>query len=122
MQIYADVTNREINVIGSSQAPALGAAMHAAVAAGEALGGYPDITVAASHMGGLRDMVYKPQPDNVQIYDALYQEYKRLYNYFGRGENNVMKQLRHLKRQVITSPATPDPTQFEGLERNALAK
>ncbi len=118
MQIYADVTNREISVIGSSQAPALGAAMHAAVAAGEALGGYPDITTAAGQMGSLRDLVYKPLPSNVPIYDALYQEYKLLYNYFGRGGNNVMKQLRNLKRQFKTNPAT-DPAQIENLsEKN----
>lgn len=100
MQIYADVTNREINIIRSSQAPALGSAMHATVAAGEALGGYPDIKTAAGYMGGLRDKLYRPDPTSVQIYQALYNEYKRLYDYFGRGENNVMKRLRKLQRQI----------------------
>ena len=100
MQIYADVINREINLIGSSQAPALGSAMHAAVAAGEASGGYRDITIAAAQMGSLREVVYRPNPANAQLYDLLYQEYKRLYNYFGRGENDVMKELRRLKRQA----------------------
>jgi L-ribulokinase len=44
MQIYADVTGREFRIIGSAQGPALGSAMHAAVAAGA----YPDIQAAAA--------------------------------------------------------------------------
>lgn len=39
MQIYADVTGREIKVAASTQTPALGAAMFAAVAAGAEAGG-----------------------------------------------------------------------------------
>ncbi len=115
MQIYADVTNREIKIIRSSQAPALGSAMHAAVAAGESLGGYPDIATAAHFMGGLRDKVYRPDSASVEIYQALYSEYKRLYDYFGRGENNVMKRLREIRRHTDkTNPAgsnaKPAPT------------
>ena len=47
MQIYADVTNREIKVAASKQTPALGAAMFGAVAAGAAAGGYDSIVEAA---------------------------------------------------------------------------
>ncbi|HEX2911512.1 MAG TPA: ribulokinase [Chloroflexia bacterium] len=112
MQIYADVTGREISLIRSSQAPALGAAMHAAVAAGEELGGYRDITTAARKMGGLRDQVYRPDPASVQVYDELYQEYKRLYDYFGRGENNVMKRLRRIKRETRTNSPADEQTQL----------
>jgi L-ribulokinase len=123
MQIYADVTNREISQIGSSQAPALGSAMHAAVAAGEELGGYRDINTASRHMGGLREVVYRPNPAHAPIYEVLYQEYKRLYNYFGRGENNVMKQLRHLKRQSRTNSTAADQAQFVDLhERSSLVR
>ena len=47
MQIYADVTRLPLSVIGSEQGPALGSAIHAAVAAGA----YPDVPPAAQAMG-----------------------------------------------------------------------
>jgi L-ribulokinase len=100
MQIYADVTNREFNIVKSAQAPALGSAMHGAVAAGAARGGYDDIFAAAQAMGGLKDEVYTPNPENVAVYDRLYADYKTLYDYFGRGGNDVMKRLRALRREM----------------------
>ncbi|GAB4424049.1 MAG: ribulokinase [Anaerolineae bacterium] len=96
MQIYADVTGREFRTIGSAQGPALGSAMHAAVAAGA----YPDIQAAAQSMGKLKDEVYRPIPENQAIYDKLYAEYVTLHDYFGRGENDVMKRLRKIRNQV----------------------
>ena len=100
MQIYADVTGREFKVARSRQAGALGSAMHAAVAAGPQAGGYKDIVAAAAKMAHLTDKVYRPQPQNQAIYDRLYAEYVRLYDYFGRGQNDVMKVLKHIKSQV----------------------
>ena len=103
MQIYADVTNREFSVIKSALGGALGAAMHGAVAAGGAAGGYDDIYAAAAKMGGIKDEIYRPNAANVAIYDQLYAEYSKLYDYFGRGENDVMKRLRNLRRAVLNS-------------------
>jgi L-ribulokinase len=97
MQIYADVTNREIKIADSKQTPALGAAMFAAVAAGSENGGYDTITEAAQTMGRVKDETFKPIPENVAIYEKLYQEYSKLHDYFGRGENDVMKRLKALK-------------------------
>lgn len=101
MQIYADVTNREMGIVRSPQASAVGAAMHGAVAAGPEAGGYADIFAAAEKMGGLKDEVYRPIPEHVAIYDRLYADYKTLYDYFGRGQNDVMKRLRALRREVL---------------------
>ena len=101
MQIYADVTNREFRIVKSAQAPALGSAMHGAVAAGADAGGYADIYAASEAMGGLKDEIYSPIPANVAIYDRLYAEYSQLYTTFGRGENDVMKRLREIKREVL---------------------
>ncbi len=101
MQIYADVTGLEIRLAGSSQTPALGSAMFAAVAAGEAAGGYDSIVDAAAAMARLSDVVYRPNPAHRSTYDALYAEYRRLHDYFGRGENDVMKTLKRLRDEAI---------------------
>jgi L-ribulokinase len=100
MQIYADVTNREIRISGSPQAPALGSAMFGAVAAGAKEGGYDSIVEAAGAMGKLKDVVYKPVSANVAAYEKLFAEYRILHDYFGRGENNVMKRLKEIKKLV----------------------
>lgn len=95
-QIYADVTGRTLRLAGSSQAPALGSAMHAAVAAGV----YPNIDAAADVMGKLKDTVVEPIAANKAVYDQLYADYKTLYDYFGRGQNDVMKRLKQIRREV----------------------
>ncbi|MBA2941538.1 ribulokinase [Paenibacillus sp. CGMCC 1.16610] len=100
MQIYADVTNREIKVADSKQTPALGAAMFGAVAAGAANGGYDSIVDAAQKMARVRKDTFKPIPENVAVYEKLYQEYSKLHDYFGRGENDVMKRLRAIREEA----------------------
>jgi len=97
MQIYADVTGREIKVVGTSQAGALGSAMHGAVAAGAAAGGYDTIQQAAARMAHLKDEAYRPNAANKRVYDQLYAEYVTLHDYFGRGANDVMKRLKRIK-------------------------
>ncbi len=96
MQIYADVTQRSIGVVRAEQAPAQGAALHGAVAAGA----YANILDAARAMGGLKDEAFVPNAANKAIYDELFTEYKKLYDYFGRGANNVMKTLKRMKREA----------------------
>ena len=98
MQIFSDVTGRTIKIARSGQAGALGSAMHAAVAAGPAAGGYATIADAAGAMAGLKNKVYTPNADNHAVYDKLFAEYELLHDYFGRGANNVMKRLRALRQ------------------------
>jgi L-ribulokinase len=100
MQIYADVTNREIKIADSKQTPALGAAMFGAVAAGVENGGYDSIVEAAKNMARVRKETFKPIPENVAVYEKLYQEYSKLHDYFGRGENDVMKRLKSIKENT----------------------
>jgi L-ribulokinase len=94
MQIYADVTNLPLSVIGSEQGPALGSAMHAAVAAKA----YDDIHAAAKAMGSVKRGVYLPIPDNVEAYERMFVEYQELHDYFGRGANEVMHRLKARRR------------------------
>jgi len=100
MQIYADVSGREIMVSASKQTPALGSAMFGAVAAGMVAGGYDSIYDAAQTMAHLKAETFKPIPENQKVYEKLFAEYLRLHNYFGRGENNVMKTLKQIKSEV----------------------
>jgi L-ribulokinase len=103
MQIYADVTRRPLSVIGSAQGPALGAAIHAAVAAGE----YPDIAAASAAMGNVRRGVYRPDPARSDRYDLLYEEYRQLHDYFGRGGNEVLHRLRRIRDAALADqPST----------------
>ena len=104
MQIYADVLRRPLSVIGSEQGPALGSAIHAAVAAGV----YPDVPAAAQAMGKLQREVYHPDLANAAVYDELYAEYLTLHDYFGRGGNDSMHRLRALRDRVRASAGDPD--------------
>ena len=97
MQIYADVFNMPIKVTSSEQTVAVGSAMFGAVAAGTAAGGYGTIAEAAECMAATRYTTYTPIPENVAVYKRLFDEYKKLYAYFGK-ENHVMKTLKEMKR------------------------
>ena len=100
MQLYADVLGRPISVATSAQAPALGSAIHAAVAAGS----YPDVPAAAASMGSVKRDAYLPDAERHTAYTALYQEYSRLHDYFGRAEavggNEVMHRLRAIRDEA----------------------
>ena len=98
MQIYADVLRMPIHISGSPQAPALGSAIFGAVAAGEAAGGFATVEEASEHMGKLKEIVYIPNESESAIYEKLFAEYTLLHNTFGRGENDVMKRLKALKK------------------------
>lgn len=94
MQIYADVTDREIKITSSRQASALGAAMFGALAAGNKSGGYDSIEEAVTHMASIEKKTYLPIPENAEVYNQLFTEYRKLHDYFGRGDNQVMERLR----------------------------
>ncbi|MCU0748003.1 MAG: ribulokinase [Akkermansiaceae bacterium] len=100
MQIYADVTGCEMRVSRSSQACALGSAIGAAVIAGA----HPDFKTAQAAMTGLKEISFKPIPENQAIYQKLYDLYRELHDAFG-GVNpsanlgHIMKDLLALKAQ-----------------------
>ncbi|WP_121255740.1 ribulokinase [Nocardioides ferulae] len=96
MQVYADVLNLPLSTIRSTQGPALGSAIHAAVAAGV----HPDVHAAAAAMGGVDRGSYTPIPENVKAYDALYAEYRALHDHFGRAES-AMHRLKTIRREAL---------------------
>ncbi|GID27728.1 ribulokinase [Paractinoplanes brasiliensis] len=97
MQIYADVLRRPFSVASSEQAPALGSAIHAAVAAGA----YPDVAAAAEAMGKVERDVYQPRAADADVYDQLYAEYSELHDYFGRGPNETLHRLRKIRNEAL---------------------
>ncbi|MEY9965355.1 L-ribulokinase [Streptacidiphilus sp. MAP12-16] len=104
MQIYSDVLRRPINVIGSEQGPALGSAIHAAVAAGA----YPDIRTASTAMGRINLAVHTPDHDRADVYDRLFAEYRELHDHFGRGGSDAMHRLRALRDAALTDRTEDD--------------
>jgi L-ribulokinase len=100
MQIFSDITGKEILVAESGQASALGSAMFGAVAAGSKAGGYDNINDAAKKMARVKDESFKPNKDNHAVYKKLYAEYEILHDYFGRGANDVMKRLKQIKANI----------------------
>jgi L-ribulokinase len=103
MQIYADVTGREMLVAASGQACALGAAVAAAVAAGKAKGGHATFPEAMTAMTGVKTAVYKPIPANHAVYNQLFDLYRQLHDAFGgvktKDLGNVMKELLRIQKE-----------------------
>lgn len=105
MQIYADVTGREMKLSRSAQSSALGSAIAGAVAAGKACGGYETIVEAQAAMCGVKEAGYKPISENHRLYQQLYGLYRQLHDAFGlpgwSGKlGNVMKELLDIKDSV----------------------
>ncbi|MCW2607686.1 MAG: ribulokinase [Frankiales bacterium] len=96
MQVYSDVLRRPLSALTSEQGPALGSAIHAAVAAGL----YPDVRAASEAMGRVERDVYVPDAGAADVYDELFAEYTLLHDHFGRGANDVMHRLRALRRRA----------------------
>ena len=102
MQIYADVTGREMKVSRSAQTCALGSAVAAAVVGGA----HPDYDAAQTAMCGIKDVTYKPIEKNHEVYKKLYILYKQLHDAFGLESfsgkmANVMKDLLKIKDQAV---------------------
>lgn len=107
MQIYADVTGRPLHIAGSTETPAVGSAMFAAVAAGPELGGYASIQEAAQQMARLRDDMFVPNDAHRAVYDELYREYVRLHDLFGRGADPAIKTLRRIRQSALSDRGLP---------------
>jgi L-ribulokinase len=103
MQIYADVLGLPIHIAGSEHGPAHGSALFAAVAAGC----YPDVQSASAAMKQPFLKTYEPCESSRKIYDALFAQYKQLYQYFGQGGNDVMKVLMDIRQGAGTEEAKP---------------
>jgi len=95
VQIYADVIGLPLEICSSPLASAIGAAMLGAVAGGA----HPDVAAAAAAMAPALSKTVAPDPGRRAVYDALYAEYVRLVDYFGRAEDSPLKRVRALREQ-----------------------
>ncbi|OHB55373.1 MAG: ribulokinase [Planctomycetes bacterium GWF2_42_9] len=105
MQIYADITGREMKVSRSSQSCALGSAIAAAVVAGKKAGGYDNFASAQKAMCGVKAKTYKPNAKNQKVYAEMYKLYKKMHDSFGVKDSkivlsDVMKKMLELKEQA----------------------
>ncbi|MEV4490822.1 ribulokinase [Micromonospora coxensis] len=98
LRIYADVLRRPLHVLDAAHPAALGAAIHAATAAGA----YPDVESASAAMGAPHRETYHPDPARAAAYDDLYAEYRALHDHFGRGGTDVLHRLRALRHRALS--------------------
>ena len=94
MQLIADVLGKEIRCASYLHSGSLACAIYASVAAGMDAGGYDDLADACAVMSDPCPRIFTPDPEAHKIYSELYREYLTLVDYFGRGENDVMKRLK----------------------------
>ena len=94
MQILADVLKKDVEVLSSSEATALGSAVFGAAAAGL----YPSVAEASAKMKQPIARTYTPTCEDSEAYDKLYERYVRLYDYFGKTDD-VMKFLYNFKNK-----------------------
>jgi L-ribulokinase len=98
MQIYADVTGREMKLARSAQTCALGSAIAGSVVAGKAGGGHDGFEAAQRAMCGIKAGSFRPDPTGQAVYEELYTLYSQLHDAFGTRSGpgtlyNVMKDL-----------------------------
>ncbi len=102
MQIYADVTGRQMKLSRSAQTCALGSAIAAAVVGGA----HSNFAKAQAAMCGVKETTFKPIAKNHKVYQRLYKLYKQLHDGFGlpghaQPMGNVMKELLAIKDEVV---------------------
>jgi L-ribulokinase len=101
MQIYADVTGREMKISRSAQTCALGSAIAAAVVGGA----HASFAEAQNVMCGIKATTFKPIAENHAVYKQLYALYRQLHDGFGLKDTsiamgNVMKELLAIKEKA----------------------
>ena len=97
LRVFTDVLKWPVRISASDQTAALGSAMYAAAAAGEAAGGYASVADASRALAKLKDELYEPDPKRSEIYDKLYGLYCETVKRFDPQENPVLKALKEMR-------------------------
>ena len=100
MQLLADISRRPISVSLEEQTGSLGSAIFAAVAAGV----YPDVRAAAAAMSRVEEHAYVPNEERADQYEAVYEIYKEMHDYFGRYAGvSPMHRLKDIKINLFAA-------------------
>ena len=90
LQTFADACGRALRRPDAPEVCGRGAAICGAVASGA----FPTIAAAAASLGGHGGREFRPDPTHQRNLDALYQDWRKLHDAFGRGDA-LMARLRH---------------------------
>lgn len=103
MQAYADVFGRRIIVAQTSQGSALGAAIVAAVAAGE----FDSVEAAQDRLVHYRDVEYLPNPEANAVYEDLYKSFLLVHDQFAANGalGTVMKDVLDIRDRTAKETA-----------------
>jgi L-ribulokinase len=93
MQMIADTSGRPVHVPASSEIPARGAALFAAVAAGV----FDGIGAAIEATRPAHARSYSPDPAAQGIYDQVYSIYRSLYELLGSSQSRLMHDLKRIR-------------------------
>ncbi|RFU65187.1 ribulokinase [Peribacillus glennii] len=96
MQMFADISGKNVHVVTIPHASAMGSAVLAAVAAGAETGGWDSVQEAINKMIHYKSDVYLPISENMKEYDDLFAIYESVSNYFGK-ETLLMKSLMEIQ-------------------------
>jgi L-ribulokinase len=104
MQIYADVINKPMKIAATDETVALGSALMGAYAAFTKEGKIVTYNELQDRSCEALEKVYQPNPENVIIYNNLFNIYKKLHDAFGVAGSkielfSVMKDLIKIKNE-----------------------
>lgn len=99
IQVYADVFGREIVATSSSQGSALGAALVAAVAAGE----FSSVEDAQDRLINYRESTFVPDPADAAVYERVYREFTAVHDAFAKQGllGPVMKNVLDIRDEAL---------------------
>jgi L-ribulokinase len=105
MQLFADASGLEVRVPASTEVPARGAALFAAVAGG--MFSSIDAAVAANEPGTAH--TYRPEPKSQGVYDRVYTIWRGLHDMLGRERVDLLHGLKQIRLQAgpddpVTAP------------------
>ena len=103
MQLFADVTGLVVTIPDSSQIPARGAALCAAIAAGSSRGGYDDFETAVTELKPAMSQRYEPSLRHRATYDEVYSVFRSLHDALGRDHVEWLHDLKRIRRATLAA-------------------